>query len=122
MGISRSRDNRTGIVYVYQTESITDESGKKRTTRKLIGRLDQDGNIVQTSGRKGSLPKQEYQPGRFSQSNAEQEYSKQLDELMQRLNEAQKKNAQLEASNKALIMGLKKLITHYESASVQTQK
>ena len=51
-------DHRTGITYVYDVEKQIDETtGKKVNKRKLIGKLDEAGNIVPTSGRRGRLPK-----------------------------------------------------------------
>ena len=48
---------RSGITYVYDVTSQKDKNGNRKTNRKLIGRLDDYGNIVPTSGRRGRLPK-----------------------------------------------------------------
>ena len=56
MSIVKLKDKRTGITYVYESESYWDKEKKQpRSHRKLIGKLDdQTGEIVPTgkSGRK----------------------------------------------------------------------
>lgn len=49
----KSKDKRTGITYVYESESYWDkEKQQPRAKRKLIGRLDEStGEIVPTDGR-----------------------------------------------------------------------
>ena len=54
MGVVHCRDNRTGVVYVYESHSFWDKTEKKtKAHRKLIGKLDENGNVVPTSGRRG---------------------------------------------------------------------
>ena len=58
MGYNYCKDHRSGITYVYEMTKSTDEStGETRTVRRLAGKLDDEGNIVPTSGRRGRLPK-----------------------------------------------------------------
>lgn len=58
MGYNYCKDHRSGITYVYEVGKSTEESsGKSQTVRKLVGKLDEEGNIVPTSGRRGRLPK-----------------------------------------------------------------
>ena len=55
MSIVKLKNKKTGIVYVYESESYWDkEKQQPRNKRKLIGKLDEAGNIVPTgkSGRK----------------------------------------------------------------------
>ena len=49
----KSKDKRTGITYVYESESYWDkEKQQPRAHRKLIGKLDEEtGEIVPTDGR-----------------------------------------------------------------------
>lgn len=58
MSYNYCKDHRSGITYVYEiTKTVDESSGKAKTSRKLVGKLDEEGNIVPTSGRKGRLPK-----------------------------------------------------------------
>ena len=59
MGEVHCRDPRTGIVYVYSSESYWDkEAKKKRERRKLIGKMDENGNVIPTNGKPGRPKKQ----------------------------------------------------------------
>jgi hypothetical protein len=53
MSIIKQKDKRTGITYVYESESYWDkEKQQPRSNRKLIGKLDEEtGEIVSTDGR-----------------------------------------------------------------------
>lgn len=53
--IIKTLNKKTGVTYVYESESYWDKEKKQpRSTRKLIGRIDEEtGEIVPTSGRKG---------------------------------------------------------------------
>ncbi len=58
MAIVHGRDNRTGIVYVYESHSYWDKEAKKyKAHRKLLGKLDENGKLVPT-GKRGR-PKKE---------------------------------------------------------------
>ena len=47
MAIVKSKNKKTGITYVYESESYWDPEKKQpRNHRKLIGKLDEDGNVV----------------------------------------------------------------------------
>ena len=52
MAIVKSKNKQTGITYVYESESYWDPEKKQpRNHRKLIGKLDDEGNIVPTGSR-----------------------------------------------------------------------
>lgn len=54
MGEVHCRDPRSGIIYVYSSESYVDpETNTRKTRRKLIGKLDENGNVVPTKGTPG---------------------------------------------------------------------
>ena len=60
MALHKSVDHRTGIIYVYDVEKTMDpETGKYVRNRHMVGRLDDNGNIVPTSGRRGRLPQKD---------------------------------------------------------------
>jgi len=53
MSMVKHRDKRTGVTYVYESESYWDKEKKQpRSRRKLIGKIDETtGEIVPTEGR-----------------------------------------------------------------------
>ena len=53
MSIVKHTDKRSGVTYVYESESYWDKEKKQsRSTRKLLGRLDEEtGGIIPTDGR-----------------------------------------------------------------------
>lgn len=54
MGEVHCRDPRSGIIYVYSSESYLDpETNTRKTRRKLIGKLDENGYVVPTKGTPG---------------------------------------------------------------------
>ena len=54
MGEVHCRDPRSGIIYVYSSESYIDpETNTRKTRRKLIGKLDENGYVVPTKGTPG---------------------------------------------------------------------
>lgn len=61
MSIVKHTDKRTGVTYVYESESYWDKEKKQpRSKRTLIGKLDETtGEIIPTgkSGRKKTIPK-----------------------------------------------------------------
>ena len=60
MSYNYCKDHRSGITYVYEMEKSLDAlSGKIVSKRKLVGKLDEEGNVVPTSGRRGRLPKKQ---------------------------------------------------------------
>ena len=55
MSIVKLKDKRSGTTYVYESESYWDKEKKQpRSRRKLIGKLDENGEVIPTgkSGRK----------------------------------------------------------------------
>lgn len=58
--ITKTRNPKTGTVYVYSSESYWDKELKApRTRKKLLGKLDEEtGEIIPTSGKRGRKPKQ----------------------------------------------------------------
>ena len=60
MAITKSKDKRTGITYVYSSESYWDKDLKApRNRKKLIGKLDEETGEVIPTGKRGRKPKEE---------------------------------------------------------------
>ena len=99
MAIVKSKNKKTGITYVYESESYWDPEKKQpRNHRKLIGKLDEDGNVVPT-GSRGRKRKEEPDP-------SEQRLT---DELESSLSYYQKRNREMETQNALLQEQVRKL-------------
>ena len=60
MAITKSKDNRTGITYVYSSESYWDKEKKApRNRKKLIGKIDEATGEIVPTGKRGRKPKAE---------------------------------------------------------------
>ena len=110
MSIVKLKDKRSGTVYVYESESYWDkEKGQPRNKRKLIGKLDEAGNIVPTGrgGRQKSVQDAEAQ-------TAVQEEIRNLKEKLQQseqdIRERDLKISLLEKQKKETETMLKKLL------------
>lgn len=91
MGEVHCRDPRTGIVYVYSSESYWDkEAKKKKERRKLIGKMDENGNMIPTNGKPGRPKKQKEEPSVKAQDeNSLQQEMQQMKESYERRLQAQ---------------------------------
>lgn len=92
MAIIKQKDSRSGITYVYEASYVWDKEKKQsRSTRKLLGRLDeQTGEIIATDGR-----------GR-KRSPLYQKADEKETSLTDRIKELEKQNSQLISENEAL--------------------
>lgn len=67
----RIHNNKTGVTYVYEGENYYDKESKRtRTKKRLIGKLDAEGNIVPT-GKRGPSSKAKSKVAGYSHSDAE---------------------------------------------------
>ena len=119
MGEVHCRDPRTGIVYVYSSSSYWDkEAKKKKERRKLIGRLDENGNVVPTSGKRGRPKKQKEEPTTTQDENSLQmkmeqmkaSYEKRLQAQADRIAELESKLRTMEREEKATVEALEKIL------------
>ena len=105
MAIVKSKNKQTGITYVYESESYWDPDKKQpRNHRKLIGKLDEEGNIVPT-GSRGRKKKEE------STGNTVSESEDLLSYYRDRSRELETRNALLEEENRKLKKEKKELFT-----------
>ncbi len=119
MSLVKMKDKRTGVTYVYESESYWDKEKKQpRNRRKLIGKLDeQTGEIVPTAG-KGRPRKQHADHAQESPDREKQEAEacalrSRLEEKDARIRELEEENRKLSASRQKLAEGLKKLLAQY---------
>lgn len=114
MSIVKSKNKKTGITYVYESESYWDKEKKQpRNRRKLIGKLDEAGNIIPT-GRQGRRKKEE-EPG--TDPKGEKELLESLSYYQDRCRALETEKAllsdqikALEKEKQALISGMEGLI------------
>jgi len=121
MGEVHCRDPRTGIVYVYSSESYWDkEAKKKRERRKLIGKMDENGNMIPTNGKPGRPKKQKEEPSAKTrdESSLQQEmqqmkesYERRLQAQAERIAELESRVRTMEREEKATIDALEKILT-----------
>ncbi len=108
MSLVRSKDNRTGITYVYESESYWDkEKQQPRAHRKLIGKIDEaTGEIVPTDGR-GRKRKSSAKPS--AEDAAQREES--LTDFMARLEQKDSEIARLTEENRRLHAEIEELVS-----------
>lgn len=96
MGEVHCRDNRTGIIYVYESHSYWDKTEKKtKAKRKLIGRLDENGKVVPTSGHPGRPRKNPLPPPSTMDEDEEDAFKAMERTLQTRIDSLTKANAEL---------------------------
>ena len=118
MAIVKSKNKKTGITYVYESESYWDPEKKQpRNHRKLIGKLDEDGNVIPT-GSRGRKRKEEIETDPDEEKRDELAAS--LSYYQQRSREAETRNAllqeqirKLEKEKAELLDGLRTLLEEY---------
>ena len=104
----KSVDHRTGITYVYEVEKTMDpETGKYVKSRHMIGRLDDNGNVVPTSGRRGRLPRKDDDVASKTRTTELEAENQLLREENFRL---KTRISELAHERSALVEGMKKLI------------
>ena len=120
MGEVHCRDPRTGIVYVYSSESYWDkEAKKKRERRKLIGKMDENGNMIPTNGKPGRPKKQKEEPSTKAQDELslqqemqqmKESYERRLQAQAERIAELESRVRTMEREEKATIDALEKIL------------
>ncbi len=111
MSLVKMKDKRTGVTYVYESESYWDKEKKQpRNHRKLIGKLDErTGEIIPTAG-KGRPRKQHTDLPQEKQKADVCVLLSGLEEKDIRIRELEEENRKLSASHQKLAEGLKKLL------------
>lgn len=120
MAIVKSKNKKTGITYVYESESYWDSEKKQpRNHRRLIGKLDDEGNIVPT-GSRGRKRKEEIPEDSGEQRLAEEMESSLL-YYQRRSREMETQNVllqeqirKLEKEKTELLSDLKKMLEKYQ--------
>lgn len=114
MGEVHCRDPRTGIVYVYSSQSYWDKETKtKKAHRKLIGKLDENGNLVPTKGTRGRNKKQTAERP-SSDSNSSDAVTEMMKSYEQRLKNQADRIANLEATIREITRDKQNLVDNLE--------
>ncbi len=131
MGEVHCRDPRTGIVYVYSSESYWDkEAKKKKERRKLIGKMDENGNVIPTNGKPGRPKKQKEEPSaKVQEENSLQQemqqmkesYERRLQAQAERIAELESRLRTMEREEKSTVDALTRILTR-KTALLNTQQ
>jgi len=114
MSLVKQKDKRTGITYVYESESYWDkEKQQPRSNRKLIGKLDdKTGEIVPTDGRgKKRTEKKKPAPDNSALCDELKFKIKEKDLL---INQLTTKNKALEKERNAILKEIGSILAKYE--------
>lgn len=132
MGEVHCRDPRTGIVYVYSSESYWDkEAKKKKERRKLIGKMDENGNMIPTNGKPGRPKKQKEEPSVKAQdeNSLQQEmqqmkesYERRLQAQTERIAELESRLRMMEREEKMTVDALTRILTRKTAFLNEQQK
>ncbi|MCR5651430.1 MAG: hypothetical protein K6F86_09650 [Lachnospiraceae bacterium] len=105
MSYNYCKDHRSGITYVYEMEkSIDGSTGEIKTVRRLVGKLDEEGNVVPTSGRRGRLPKKQ------TSGNIKGVDAREVKRLKEENEDLRNTVTALQKSQKEIIKGLESLL------------
>ena len=116
MAIVKSKNKKTGITYVYESEYYWDPEKKQpRNRRKLIGKLDDEGNIIPT-GSRGRKRKEAPEPDERMEEleKALSYYQERSRELETQVTLLQEKARKLEKDKSQLAAGIKELLERYQ--------
>lgn len=109
MSITKSRDNRTGTVYVYESESYWDKEKKApRNRKKLIGKLDEATGEIISTGKRGRKLKAEQQGTAKDGTLEQMDYKKLYESCMENLQQKQRQIMELNSEVSELKKELKK--------------
>ncbi len=120
MAIVKSKNKKTGITYVYESESYWDPEKKQpRNHRKLIGKLDEGGNIVPTGSRgrkrKGDIPQNAREQKLVEELESSLSYYQRQSREMETKNALlQEQIRKLEKEKTEVLSDLKKILERYE--------
>jgi hypothetical protein len=132
MGEVHCRDPRTGIVYVYSSESYWDkEAKKKKERRKLIGKMDENGNMIPTNGRPGRPKKQREDPASKVQDESslqkemhqmKESYERRLQAQAEKIAELESRIRTMEREERSTVDALEKILTRKTAFLSSQQK
>ncbi len=103
MSLVKLTDKKSGTVYVYESESYWDKEKKApRNRRKLIGKLDENGNIVPTGRKKNPTSRGD------SEHQEDRNYKELYDSCLKEIEEKDRRITELIIKNEKLSSQIKK--------------
>ncbi|MCD8300631.1 MAG: hypothetical protein LUC41_05610 [Clostridiales bacterium] len=124
MSYVKSRDHRTGVTYVYESKSYWDKEKKQpRSTRKLIGKIDEEtGEIVPTAGRgrkKKSPENSTMQSKEVTQATPKVDYLEMLREKDKKIGQLERENRELKERQEKLLAEITLALENYQNSCQQ---
>jgi hypothetical protein len=120
MTLINQYDKRTGITYVYESESYWDkEKQQPRSHRKLIGKLDEKtGEIIPTDGRgkKRTQIKKAVSDGK-SDTALREDWKRRLNEKDLLIHQLTVKNKALEKEQAAILKDISDILSKYDESN-----
>ena len=116
MSIVKNKDKRTGITYVYESESYWDkEKQQPRSRRTLIGKLDEEtGEIIPTDGRGRKRKVRDNKTGEETTLASENgELKKLLEDKQLLITQLQAENQKLRADKDRILKQLRSITEQY---------
>ena len=123
MGEVHCRDPRSGIIYVYSSESYLDpETNTRKTRRKLIGKLDENGNVVPTKGTPGRNKKRAVDKKTANGSDSDavikeltESYEQRLKAQLDRITSLENTSRELTREKKNLVDSMDRVLAKYRT-------
>lgn len=123
MGEVHCRDPRSGIIYVYSSESYLDpETNTRKTRRKLIGKLDENGNVVPTKGTPGRNKKRAVDKKTANGSDSDavikeltESYEQRLKAQLDRITSLENTIRELTREKKNLVASMDRVLAKYRT-------
>lgn len=115
MSIIKHKDKRTGVTYVYESESYWDKEKKQpRSRRTLIGKLDEETGEIIPTGKSGKKKASEEasKPGEVSPITAQVELLAEKNALIKEL---KAENAALKKEKEDILRMLQELCDRYRT-------
>lgn len=114
MSVIKHKDKRTGITYVYESESYWDkEKQQPRSRRTLIGKIDETtGEVVPTDGR--GKKRTEKKKTQTNNTTLCEELKQQLKDKELLISQLTEQNKELEKELRTVINGLRNLLGNHE--------
>lgn len=123
MGEVHCRDPRSGIIYVYSSESYLDpETNTRKTRRKLIGKLDENGYVVPTKGIPGRNKKRAVDKKTANGSDSDavikeltESYEQRLKAQLDRITSLENTIRELTREKKNLVASMDRVLAKYRT-------
>ena len=112
--IVKLKDKRTGITYVYESESYWDKEKKQpRSHRKLIGKIDPETNEIIPTGPRGRKKGTGTEPEKSNDHHQGSELVAMLEDKNRQIRELKEENRDLRKRNEDILKKLSDILNSY---------